>query len=350
MCIAHGTGGGVALSVMQPRFAALLFVLGLADLAYVNLGLGHEVFGDGSGAASGAAGGPTPAPAPAPRAPEAARTPSPPPAPAPAPQPPPVTAPSGVNDEPSAANVPAPEPPAASLPAPDVPAADVPTPGATDPSALGAAAPAPEEVALPAPTAPVEPARDPAPPSSAPLPARREASPSEPAPGAVALPSTPRPAQAGFAAAPVASADTASGIAAAARPRAEPEAPVASAAALPDTAMTVTFPDTASSWLTDEAHAQLMALAAKLRANPEYRIHIVGHADARGSREFNRDLGARRARTVTELLARAGVSRQQLLTDSRGEDAPLAVGDSERVWAANRRVEISIGTERSPSP
>ena len=105
-----------------------------------------------------------------------------------------------------------------------------------------------------------------------------------------------------------------------------------------------------STGLSDEARAQLLQLAAQLRAHPDYRIHIVGHADARGSREFNLDLGSRRARAVTELLARAGVSREQLEMESRGEDQPKVDGNSEQIWAANRRVEISIGVERSTAP
>jgi peptidoglycan-associated lipoprotein len=98
--------------------------------------------------------------------------------------------------------------------------------------------------------------------------------------------------------------------------------------------------------LTGRARDELLTLAARLRAHPEYHIHIVGHADARGTREFNRDLGSRRAQAVFELLTRAGVARQQLETESRGEEQPRAVGTSESVWAVNRRVEITIGSER----
>jgi peptidoglycan-associated lipoprotein len=292
---------------MQPRFAALLFVLGLADLAYVNLGLGHEVFGD---AASGAA---NPADGPEPRASEAARAPSPPPAPAEA-----VRAAPSVEQEPSAAT-------------PDTPPADTPTPSAAAPAVTPSAppsapeAPRSEATALPEPAPQVEPHGEPVP--GAP-PAPRPETPGEPAPSVEAVAGSPRPAQAGV----------------------EAAEPVASAAGLPDAALTVAFPDTASAGLSEEAQAELQQLAAKLRAHPDYRIHIVGHADARGSREFNLDLGGRRARAVTELLARAGVPREQLEVESRGEDQPRVYGNSEQTWAANRRVEISIGMERNTTP
>lgn len=294
---------------MQPRFAALLFVLGLADLAYVNLGLGHEVFGDATSGAASSAGGPEP------RASEAARAPSPPPAPAEA-----VGAPPSLEQEPSAAT-------------PDTPSADTATPSAAvavtpgAPPSAAPEAPTSKATALPEPAPQVEPHGEPAPGTE---PAPRPETSDEPAPSAEAVPGSPRPAQAGAEAA-------------------EPVA-VTSVVGLPDAALTVAFPDTASAGLSEEAQAELLQLAAKLRAHPDYRIHIVGHADARGSREFNLDLGGRRARAVTELLARAGVSREQLEVESRGEDQPKVYGNSEQTWAANRRVEISIGMERNTTP
>lgn len=118
----------------------------------------------------------------------------------------------------------------------------------------------------------------------------------------------------------------------------------------PGTDLTLGFPDKATALLSRRARDELLGLAARLREHPEYRVHIVGHADARGSREFNLDLGGRRARAVTELLARAGVPRRQIEAESRGEDEPRAVGTSERVWAANRRVEITLGNDRSETP
>jgi peptidoglycan-associated lipoprotein len=130
----------------------------------------------------------------------------------------------------------------------------------------------------------------------------------------------------------------------------QPDDDPARAPGLPDTDLTVGFPDKATALLTSRARQKLLALAARLRKEPEYRVHIIGHADARGSREFNLNLGSRRARAVTELLIGAGVARRQIEAESRGEDEPRAVGASERVWAANRRVEITLGNDRSETP
>jgi peptidoglycan-associated lipoprotein len=240
---------------MQPRLAALLFALGLVDLAFVNLGLGREVFADTAAE------------------PALEQSPSP-------------SAEPGV-DEPPAASV-APPP---SIAPPTEPAPSVPTP-AND---------------LTAP----------------------ELGPSHPGAPAALTETSPNPTEAEV-----------------------PSAPATDDPALdaPVSDLTVGFPEKAMSTLTPRAREALIALAARLRANPGYRVHITGHADARGSREFNKDLGGRRARAVSELLLRAGVPREQIATESRGEDQPRANGTSERVWAVNRRVEITIGNERSEGP
>ena len=109
----------------------------------------------------------------------------------------------------------------------------------------------------------------------------------------------------------------------------------------------VTFPETAATTLTDEARAELLAVAKELREHPDLRLRVVGHADARGPRGFNRYLGARRARAVTEALLAAGVARRQVQALSRGEDDPRVDGEDEQAWAQNRRVEIRLDSERS---
>ena len=107
----------------------------------------------------------------------------------------------------------------------------------------------------------------------------------------------------------------------------------------------VTFPETAAATLTDEARAELLAVAEQLREHPDLRLRVVGHADARGSQRFNRYLGARRARAVSDALLAAGVARRQIQTISRGEDDPRVEGEDERAWAQNRRVEIRLESE-----
>ena len=107
-------------------------------------------------------------------------------------------------------------------------------------------------------------------------------------------------------------------------------------------------PETAATTLTNDARAELQAVAEQLREHPGLRLRVVGHADARGSRGFNRYLGARRARAVTEALLAAGVARRQIQAVSRGEDDPRVDGEDEAAWAENRRVEIRLDSERSP--
>jgi len=112
----------------------------------------------------------------------------------------------------------------------------------------------------------------------------------------------------------------------------------------------VRFPETAATALTDDARAELRSLAEQLRDHPDLRLRVVGHADARGPRGFNRHLGARRARAVAEALLAAGVARRQIQALSRGEDDPRVDGEDEAAWAENRRVEIRLDSERSNTP
>jgi len=69
-------------------------------------------------------------------------------------------------------------------------------------------------------------------------------------------------------------------------------------------------------------------------------VRLEGHADERGSREYNIGLGERRAQAVRRLLLLQGVSAGQISTVSFGEERPAADGSSESAYAQNRRVEI----------
>jgi peptidoglycan-associated lipoprotein len=152
------------------------------------------------------------------------------------------------------------------------------------------------------------------------------------------------------AAAPAVSAPALADAASAGRPDPRVAPPVADAAAPGEDELVVSFPETAATRLSDDARAELRSLAEQLRAHPTLRLRVVGHADARGSRGFNRYLGARRARAVAEALLAAGVSRQQIQALSRGEDEPRVDGEDESAWAANRRVEIRVSSPRSNTP
>ncbi len=80
--------------------------------------------------------------------------------------------------------------------------------------------------------------------------------------------------------------------------------------------------------------------ALQLADNPSLSVRLEGHADERGSREYNIGLGERRAQTVRRLLLIQGASASQISTVSFGEERPAAFGSNEEAWAQNRRVEI----------
>ena len=77
-----------------------------------------------------------------------------------------------------------------------------------------------------------------------------------------------------------------------------------------------------------------------LAANPGARVRLEGHADERGSREYNIGLGERRAQAVRQALLLQGAGAGQLTTVSYGEERPAVTGSDEESWALNRRVEI----------
>jgi peptidoglycan-associated lipoprotein len=80
--------------------------------------------------------------------------------------------------------------------------------------------------------------------------------------------------------------------------------------------------------------------AMQLAENPSARVRLEGHADERGSREYNIGLGERRAQAVRRLLLVQGASASQISTVSFGEERPAVEGSSEEAYQLNRRVEI----------
>jgi len=80
--------------------------------------------------------------------------------------------------------------------------------------------------------------------------------------------------------------------------------------------------------------------ATQLAENPAGRVRLEGHADERGSREYNIGLGERRAQAVRRLLLVQGATADQISTVSFGEERPAAEGSTEEAYAENRRVEI----------
>ena len=80
--------------------------------------------------------------------------------------------------------------------------------------------------------------------------------------------------------------------------------------------------------------------AAKLSNNSRTKVRLEGHADERGSREYNIGLGERRAQAVRRMLLIQGAASNQISTVSFGEERPAAMGSDEESWQQNRRVEI----------
>jgi peptidoglycan-associated lipoprotein len=92
-----------------------------------------------------------------------------------------------------------------------------------------------------------------------------------------------------------------------------------------------------SSNLTVDAQSVLRAQAAWINQNPAARILIEGHADERGTREYNVALGARRAAAVERFLVGQGVSPSRISTVSYGKERPVEVCAEQRCWDVNRR-------------
>lgn len=80
--------------------------------------------------------------------------------------------------------------------------------------------------------------------------------------------------------------------------------------------------------------------AMQLGNNPNAQVRLEGHADERGSREYNIGLGERRAQAVRQMLLIQGVPADQISTVSFGEERPVGFGSSENDYAQNRRVEF----------
>lgn len=94
--------------------------------------------------------------------------------------------------------------------------------------------------------------------------------------------------------------------------------------------------------LSVEAREALVYHANRLKANPNMSVRIEGHADERGTREYNLALGERRAQAVERYLQVQGVSSRQLETISYGEESPVAIGSSDAAYSRNRRVELKF--------
>jgi peptidoglycan-associated lipoprotein len=102
----------------------------------------------------------------------------------------------------------------------------------------------------------------------------------------------------------------------------------------------VIYFDFDSSELRPEDADTVTRHAMQLANNPQLSVRLEGHADERGSREYNIGLGERRSQTVRRMLLIQGASASQISTVSFGEERPVAFGSTEDAYSQNRRVEF----------
>ncbi|MBX3521412.1 MAG: peptidoglycan-associated lipoprotein Pal [Xanthobacteraceae bacterium] len=97
------------------------------------------------------------------------------------------------------------------------------------------------------------------------------------------------------------------------------------------------FFESDQSELTPQARATLDKQVQWLQQYGQYQFTIEGHADERGTREYNIALGARRAQTVRDYLVSRGINPQRMRTISYGKERPVAVCNDISCWSQNRR-------------
>jgi peptidoglycan-associated lipoprotein len=94
--------------------------------------------------------------------------------------------------------------------------------------------------------------------------------------------------------------------------------------------------------ITSQAEGILREKVDVLRANPSVSLRIVGHADERGSTEYNQALGSSRAQSVRTFFTGFGLDGGRFTVSSLGEEQPLVNRSDEAAWAQNRRAEFTI--------
>jgi peptidoglycan-associated lipoprotein len=99
-----------------------------------------------------------------------------------------------------------------------------------------------------------------------------------------------------------------------------------------------------SSSLTGEAQNILRGQARWLNRYPSYAVTIEGHADERGTREYNLALGAQRATAVKRFLVQSGVNGGRIKTISYGKERPIATCDDISCWSQNRRAQTVLNS------
>ncbi|MBL8565962.1 MAG: peptidoglycan-associated lipoprotein Pal [Hyphomicrobiaceae bacterium] len=106
----------------------------------------------------------------------------------------------------------------------------------------------------------------------------------------------------------------------------------------------IVYFSTDSTDLTPDAQQTLQKQSQWLRQYPQFTITIEGHADERGTREYNIALGQKRATTVRSFLAQNGINASRIRTISYGKERPVAVCDDISCWSQNRRAQTVLNS------
>jgi peptidoglycan-associated lipoprotein len=97
-----------------------------------------------------------------------------------------------------------------------------------------------------------------------------------------------------------------------------------------------------SAVIRDDEKGSLQSVAAALQSDPSAKLLIEGNCDERGTEEYNRSLGERRALAAREALAGLGVDPMKIRTISYGKDKPVDPGHDEAAWSKNRRDDFVL--------
>ena len=92
--------------------------------------------------------------------------------------------------------------------------------------------------------------------------------------------------------------------------------------------------------LREDALSDLLKVSRLMKDNPKYTLLVEGHADERGTREYNLALSERRAKAVEDFLSASGVSSFNVEVVGYGEEKPADNGSNESAWSQNRRAEL----------
>ena len=92
--------------------------------------------------------------------------------------------------------------------------------------------------------------------------------------------------------------------------------------------------------LREDALSDLLIVSRLMKDNPKYTLLVEGHADERGTREYNLALSERRAKAVEGFLSASGVSSFNVEVVGYGEEKPVDNGSNESAWSQNRRAEL----------